>query len=239
MTTDRAAYYDTNVILNNILGALGIMKGYPFCTSCGRKVVLPLTSGKKKTTSCPYCHHPNMAIRLGDDYFLRGPRTLHLRDCDMCPSGDQQAEGRGNLRHERNGSRKASRPALFESCIKRWLEKKDKDRENGKLAPSTYGNYATYVNVHFSPLFYLDTTKITAGQLQDFYDNLKGSPKQKKNVMDALRNFFRWLLTREEIKRIPPWPEMDQVIEHERWTLTYDEQQEVLTKIPRDSQGHN
>jgi integrase len=61
---------------------------------------------------------------------------------------------------------------------------------------------------------------------------LNGSPKQKKNVMDALRNFFRWLLAREEIKRIPPWPEMDQVIEHERWTLTYDEQQEVLGKIP-------
>ncbi len=118
--------------------------------------------------------------------------------------------------------------------IKAWLEKKDKDRKNHKIAPSTYGNYATYVKVHFPVLFPLDTTRIKAGDLQDFYDNLQGKPKQKKNIMDALRNFFRWMLDREEVKRIPKWPEMDPVIERECWTLTYEEQQEILAKIPAE-----
>ena len=229
MTTRANLYYDTSVALN-ILGALGIMKGYPICASCGRKVVLPLTSGKKKTTSCPHCHHPHMAVRLGDDVFYGFPEPYSYEGAIEALRTISQEKAEGTYNREK-WTKKGIEGRLFENRIKAWLEKKDKDRKNDKIAPSTYGNYATYVKVHFPVLFPLDTTKIKAGDLQDFYDNLQGKPKQKKNIMDALKNFFRWVLDREEIKRIPKWPEMDPVIERECWTLTYEEQQEILTKI--------
>ena len=230
MTTEQAVYYDSSVTKIDILGALGIMKGYPICASCGRKVVLPLTSGKKKTTSCPYCHHPHMAVRLGDDVFYGYPEPYSYEAAVEALRTISQEKAEGTFNREK-WTKKGIEGRLFEKRIKAWLEKKEKDKQKHKIAPSTYGNYATYVKVHFTPLFSMDVTKIKAGDLQDFYDNLQGEPKQKKNIMDALRNSFRWMLDREEIKRIPKWPEMEPVIERECWTLTYEEQQGYLAKI--------
>lgn len=228
---DTEGFLCKNTPNNDLLGSLG-MKGYIVCAACSRKVTMPIGS-KKEFPSCPYCKHPNMAIRLGDRYFYMGKdRKPYTYATALDAIIDMNKEMKANTFDPEKWAKKGIEERLFENCAARWLKKKEKDRDSRKIAPSTYGNYKTYVDVHFPALNGKDVTEMKAGDLQDFYDGLAGSPKQKKNVMDALRNFFRWLLKREEITRIPDWPEMEPVIQKEVFTLSYQEQQDELQRMP-------
>jgi hypothetical protein len=102
---------------------------------------------------------------------------------------------------------------LFNHEMEKWLERKEKEEQDGKLAPSTLGNYKTYAKKYFysSKQFKdVDVRDIRLKHLQLFYDELsdKGlSSKYRKNVMDGLRTFFRWLHRWGEIEQVPTWPE--------------------------------
>jgi integrase len=52
--------------------------------------------------------------------------------------------------------------------------------------------------------------------------------------MDALHTFFRWLKRWGEVDQVPTWPEIEEVIEKERFALVYEDQQAALKNIPAE-----
>ena len=129
----------------------------------------------------------------------------------------------------------------IENVLKQWLARKAKECADGKFAPSTLAAYRGYDRNHFATvkldergttLRSMDIREVRLKHLQTFYDQLAGSPKTKKNIIDALRAFFRWAKRWGEIGDVPTWPEIEEVVSKERFALTYDQQQEVLQRIP-------
>jgi len=123
----------------------------------------------------------------------------------------------------------------FENAMETWLARKEKEAQGGKLAPSTLGAYRTYKNLYYltsKHLMETDIREIRLKHLQNFYDELPGSAKYRKNIMDALYTFFRWSKRWGEIKEVPTWPELEKVIEKERFALTYEDQQTGLARLP-------
>ena len=125
----------------------------------------------------------------------------------------------------------------FENAMDNWIARKEKEAGEGKLAPSTLGNYKTYRNFITELRSTLRASmygRFELKHLQNFYDDLPGSAKYRKNVMDALYTFFRWLKRWGEIKEVPTWPEMEQPIQHEPFTLVEEAQIDVLSRIPAE-----
>ena len=123
----------------------------------------------------------------------------------------------------------------FETAMDNWIFRKEKEADEGKLAPSTLGNYKTYRSRYYLTSRHLsgqDVRDIRLKHLQLFYDELTGSAKYRKNVMDGLYTFFRWLKRWGEIKEVPTWPEIEAPIQHEPFTLVEDAQIDVLSRIP-------
>jgi integrase len=118
-----------------------------------------------------------------------------------------------------------------------WLERKERDNDSGKLAPSTLGNYRTYAKRYYLESRHLqdrDIRELRLKHLQLFYDDLPGSPKYRKNIMDGLHAFFKFMVRWGEIEEVPIWPEMEDVITKERFALTYEEQMTALSNIPAE-----
>ena len=109
------------------------------------------------------------------------------------------------------------------------------DAGKGSLAPSTLAGYKNYARNYYLTSPYLtgrDVREIRVKHLQLFYDSLPRSAKYRKNVMDGLSVFFRWLKRWGEIADVPTWPEMDTIVEPIRFSLTLDEQEAALARIP-------
>lgn len=235
---------------NDLLRRLGL-KGYICCASCGRKVVMPLGS-KKEQVSCPACHHPTMCIRLADDRFYLSPNNLpytYATALDALLEMNQQMKAKEFDRAK--WQKRAIEERIFEGCVKRWLADRKRDMENGIISQSYYGNLKTYVKVHFLAVFNTkdedgkdkvvtlrdkDVTRMKMGDLQDFYNELPGSPKQRKNIIDELKRIFGWLLLRQEITavQVPLWGnlKMAPVVEKEADSCTYEEQMKDLARMP-------
>jgi len=216
-----------------------IKRGSVYCSSCNH-VVRPKPG--KTEISCQLCGHPNMYIRLkweGKEYRLyedRQGNTHHYSDAvdDLVEINKQIKAKSFDIAEwlpETCGDK------LFSKQIAVWLERKEKETRDGKLAPSTLGNYQTYSRRYYLESRHLrnvDVREIRLKHLQRFYDDLPGSPKYRKNILDALHTFFRFMVRWGEITEVPVWPEIEEVIEHERFALTYEEQQEVLRNIPTE-----
>jgi integrase len=123
----------------------------------------------------------------------------------------------------------------FENAMDSWIARKEKEAQDGKLAPSTLGNYQTYRKKYYVTSEHLagvDVRDVRLKHLQLFYDGLPGSAKYRKNVMDGLYTFFRWLKRWGDIKEVPTWPEVETPIQHEPFTLVEEAQIDVLSMIP-------
>lgn len=138
---------------------------------------------------------------------------------------------------------KAKDGRLLETLYVQWLERKAKLMGMDKFSPETMKAYTGYLRNHFPrgehKLCGLDVRKIRLKHLQLFYDHLpvELSTKTKKNMMDCLHGFFAWLKRWGEIDEVPVWPELEEYVEAEREALTYEEQQEALTRIPDAHRG--
>ena len=121
----------------------------------------------------------------------------------------------------------------FENQIEKWLQGKEKRESLNELSPGTLRDYKGYVNNHYSFFHNMDVREITLEQLTNFKDTLdKISIKTRKNILNALRNFFFWLKERGVIKDMPIFPKIKGDDAKTRQAIDVELQDEVLQKIP-------
>lgn len=126
----------------------------------------------------------------------------------------------------------------FDYLIDRFYETKKTLMDQGKLAPSYVPKLRTYIELYLKPYFGLmDVREINSVLIEDFYLKLGAWPSRKlslkyqKNIMDALRHFFKTLKEKRVIDDIPSFPGIE-VPEHEPVTISYNIQRMILEYIP-------
>lgn len=115
------------------------------------------------------------------------------------------------------------------NLLARWIAHKEK----ANLAPSHLRELRRYVKTYFIPAFGLKVLKeLNTGDIEDFHDGLPPhlSPKSRKNIMIALRNFCGWLLHREVIAKLPVFPKITVPEPSINW-IDYPTQCAILEKV--------
>jgi len=227
----------------SLLEVLGLTRGAIYCSRCNRRVIPPQTKNRRdkvEGVSCQRCGHSNCHIRLKHKgeivklYTDTSGRSHSYSTAlhDLVEINRQIAE---KTFTPRDWLPRAVEARRFENAMDTWLTRKEKEAKEGKLAPSTLGNYRTYARKYYLLSRHFgghDVRDIQLKELQLFYDVLPGSAKYRKNVMDGLHTFFRWLKRWGEIKDVPTWPEIETPIQHEPFTLVEEAQADVLSRIP-------
>jgi integrase len=226
----------------NLSEVLGLVRGTITCCLCSRKVT-PKNPREIKHVVCQHCGHPTVYIRIK----YQGERLRLYNDKKTGVSFtyasalkalvDINAELEAKTFDPKEWEAEAIQGRLFENKLDEWIEQKERERARNKIKPSTVGNYLTYRKLYFLPSRHLvghDVREIRLKHLQFFYDGLVGSEKYRKNIMDALHTFFRWLKRWGEIAEIPTWPELDEVVHKEKFALTREEQEAALARIPEE-----
>ena len=221
----------------NLLEVLGLERGSIICARCNRAID---DQGKKaESVVCHHegCGHPKVYVFIKwkgkkERFYLDKDGTKYTYDTALRALVDINSEIHKGTFNPDDWKATEIEKRHFEREFADWLDRKEQETQKGKLAPSTLGNYKTYNRKYFSYLDGKDVREIRLKELQLFYDQLPGSAKYRKNILDCLRTFFRWLKRWGEIDEVPVWPEIEQPIEPERFALTYEEQQEVLERIP-------
>ena len=107
-----------------------------------------------------------------------------------------------------------------------------------ELSPGTLKDYRGYVKNYFGFFNGLDVAEITLEHLTNFRDTLSGvSIKTRKNVMNALRNFFFWLKERGVLRELPVFPKVKGDDSKPRRAIGVDLQDEALARIPDAHKG--
>lgn len=199
------------------------MKGI-CCQKCGRV---------RKGMVCEHCGYPYVYIRLkykGVTYRFFHDKTgssytYSAADQARREMGQDIATGVFN---PKAWTKQAVEERRFINSFETFLEQKRK-----KLKPATIYLYETYNRVHFTSLYDMDVREIQLKHLQKWYDTLPClSSKYRKNMIDCLSTFFRWLLRWGNINQVPVMPEIQRAYSTPRTALTYDEQIEALKNIP-------
>jgi len=118
---------------------------------------------------------------------------------------------------------------IFENYVWRWF-----DRSCENLAPSTKSKRKGFIKNYHIPRFgKKDIRSIRSGQIEDYYLSLpKGmSNKQKKNIIDDLHKLFSDAWRRENIEKIPVFPQIDFDTPLFQW-IDRETQERVLENIP-------
>lgn len=122
----------------------------------------------------------------------------------------------------------------FPVAINAWYEEKLAWLKQGQLAPSYVPKLEQYIRLYYLPYFQsFDVREIRTYHIREFAKQFpeKLSAKYKKNILDALRNFFHWLHEDKLISEIPVFKRIE-VPEHIPQTLSYKMRLNVLEKIP-------
>lgn len=121
----------------------------------------------------------------------------------------------------------------FENQIEKWLNGKEQQEKMNELSPGTVRSYRGYVENYYPFFSGLDVREIELEHLTNFKDTLdKVSIKTRKNIMNALRNFFFWMKERGVIKEMPIFPKIKGDDSKTRQAIDVDLQEEALLKIP-------
>jgi len=121
----------------------------------------------------------------------------------------------------------------FESMIDKWQDEKERKEEVGELSNGTIRDYKGYVKNYFSFFNGMDVREISLEQLSEFKDALSGvSIKTRKNIMNALRNFYFWLKERGAIRELPVFPKISGDDSKTRRAIDWGLQDEALKRIP-------
>lgn len=128
----------------------------------------------------------------------------------------------------------------FETVIAQWLAQKTTEMQAGSLSHGTIKDYRGYTNHYFKPMLgKFDVRKITYNDLERFRDNLPATLKKKtqRNILNALHAAFRWFWRMGILNELPPFPVILGNDSVKRKSLTYEEQQEGIAKIPERHRG--
>jgi len=114
------------------------------------------------------------------------------------------------------------------SLLPKWYQSKI----SLNRAPSHLREVKRYIEKMLTPFFgRLDCRDIRTYHIEDFFQTLKGSDKTKKNIMVMLKNFCRWLQSRDILLRLPAFPEISPAQPVITWT-TKDVQLRILAAVP-------
>ena len=126
----------------------------------------------------------------------------------------------------------------FEYQIDKWLSEKEKREGMRELSPGTLRDYRGYVKNYYPFFVGQDVREIGLEQLSDFKDTLEGvSIKTRKNIMNALRNFFNYLKKRGIVNAVPMFPDIKGDDAKMRIAIDVDLQEEVLKRLPDIHRG--
>jgi len=121
---------------------------------------------------------------------------------------------------------------LFENYIQKWLEFSET-----KLKPSTLKDRKRVVKSLFIPFFRgKDIREIKSAHIQDFYMFLQKRNISKKtiwNILSELKAFLNFARKREDIDRVPVFPEVKFEERPIVW-LNQEQQRRVLEHIPEE-----
>ena len=125
----------------------------------------------------------------------------------------------------------------FENQVEKWLEEKAERETRNELSPGTVdGCYRGYVKNYYLPYFTgKDVRSIGREDFYEFIDTTKEvSVKTRKNIRNALYNFFAWLKERGVITEIPPFPKITGDDSEPRKAIDIETQDEGLAGIPEE-----
>jgi integrase len=123
----------------------------------------------------------------------------------------------------------------FKNCIHKWLNQKEIEVNSGELSKGTYKDYVGYVENHWLPEFgERDIRQIAFEDLNTFKNRFPKALKIKtrRNIMNALRSAFNFLLRERAVDTIPPFPVIEGYDATPRRSHTPEEQAEGLSKVP-------
>lgn len=217
------------------------MKGIRALGVCP-KCYKPFTKDDKKGYFCPDClTHPE---RYLVDLFFKGERIRRATTLDG-KTLRSFADAHGLLRqaqneidaHKFDPSKWKAKDRIdfrFSYQIDRWYREKESEMKKGKLAPSYVPKLFTYITHYYLPFFdNTDVREIFNPAIKDFAQQLPGklSLKYQKNILDALRHFFRWLKEDRLIQDVPVFKTIE-IPEHEPYVISPDTQVMILKLIP-------
>ncbi|MDD5007471.1 MAG: tyrosine-type recombinase/integrase [Syntrophorhabdaceae bacterium] len=207
------------------------MKGLILCNKCRKKMDGVCKCTEKGNAKCIikiYWKGKNYEYRRDDKGFIYTYETALSRLTNIANEIRKGTFNPVEFSDTRIKERK------FENKIEKWLQEKEKELQRGVIRPSSYGNINGYISNYFTFFHGMDVREIKLEQLSDFYDSLPSTLKlkTKKNIFNALHSFFVWLWKRG-VRDIPPFPNMEGDDDSkERVALDYEDQQELLKKIP-------
>jgi len=121
-------------------------------------------------------------------------------------------------------SRKMRRGFLLEDAGRRWIEYLRETRSK------TYADHQEIFLRHVAArLGNMDVREIRAGAVEDLYRDLLKTyrPKTVQSILFALRTLLNWMKRREEMERVPAFPEVKVPTRIIRW-ITRPEQEKVV-----------
>ncbi|HOD78667.1 MAG TPA: site-specific integrase [Syntrophorhabdus sp.] len=127
------------------------------------------------------------------------------------------------------------RERKFENQIEMWLDEKGRQEQAGELSPGTTGNYHGYAKNYYHILNDYDVRNIKKGEITTLKDTLSNvSIKARKNILNCLHGFFRWMYERGTITTLPLFPEVMGDDSKQRRAIDFEMQDMALATIPDD-----
>lgn len=122
---------------------------------------------------------------------------------------------------------------LFEAQIEKFLNEKIIEETKGNISPSYIDSLKNFISNYYLPFFKgTDVRDISSKEIREFYHQLpQRKEKTIKNILDALKHFFRTLHKFEIIERIPIFPIIRVPESIPSWT-SFDNQIMLLNAIP-------
>jgi integrase len=153
-------------------------------------------------------------------------------------NGEIEAEKKGGAKFDiRNWLLPEIEAMKFVIKYDEWLSYKLNkiERKQSNCRMATLKLYKTY-KAHYKHLFDLDVRKIKKGDIEKYFLN-KLSPelsqKYTRNMLLALKTFFRWLNDQEKIE-IPKLPDFKVTVTEKQKAIPYEEQMKAIKKFPEE-----
>ena len=218
-----------------LLGEL-IMKGSILCQRCGNR---------RRERVCPKCGYDSCAIRISiNGKYVRIYHDKKGAALSYTEAFRSLSAINGEIENEKNGGPKFDirnwllpeiEAMKFGKKYDEWLVyKRNKiERKQSDCRKATLKLYGVY-RKHYQHLLDLDVRKIQKGDIEKYFlGELPSELSQKytRNMLLALKTFFRWLNDQEKIE-IPKFPDFRVTVSEKQRSITYEEQMEAIGNFP-------
>jgi integrase len=234
MLTKSSKKFNINLYYQELEGL--IMRGSILCQRCGTR---------RRERVCPKCGYDSCLIRISVGgkyvriYHDKQGTALSYPEAFKSLSvinGEIENEKKGGPKFEiKNWLLPEIEAMKFSRKYDEWLNyKRDKiDRKQTNCRKATLKLYESY-RAHYQHLLDLDVRKIQKGDIEKHFLNrlpARLSQKYTKNMLLALKTFFRWLNDQEKIE-IPRFPDFKVTITNKQRSIPYETQMEAIGNFP-------